>query len=152
MGARSVVSEERRAVANNDELFINERIMGGCNHPDYSLEEERSWGHTYQYAVCTSCDARAHLYNSAFHESDPLLELKLLVPRHCQDMISIRRVLRHIENHGWRWSLQQRNSAFRYYVVKGVQQIEGQERDLELDAACSAIVLLAKALPHGLSG
>lgn len=144
--------EERGIMASEDEFLINERIMGACNHPDYSLDEERSYGHTYQLAICSKCGTRAHLSSSSFDKQNPLSELKRLVPRHCQDMIMARRVLRHIEDQGWRWSLQRRDGSFLYSFSNGAKRIEGHASRIELEAISTALVSLAKSLPHGLGG
>ena len=147
-----MMSEERGMMATEDEFLINERLMGACNHPDYFLEEKRSYGYTFEIAVCSHCGASAHLSSSSFDQPEPLKELKLLVPRHCQDMIMVRRVLRHLESENWRWSLQGRDGSFQYSLSKGSLRVEGNSSRVELDAICSALVLLAKSLPSRLGG
>jgi hypothetical protein len=139
---------EKPPLATEIECQINNRIMGACNHPDCSIEEERSYGHTYEVAICSECGARKHLSGSSYGvHPDPLMELKSLIPRHCQDMVMIRRVLRHMEDHGWRWSTERRDGEFLYSISNGVRKFDGVPSRVELEAICSAIATVAAALP-----
>jgi len=133
-------------MATEEELLINERLFGACNHPDYTLESERSWGRTYQHAVCVSCNARADLYGEFSGTTDPLMELKLLIPRHCRDMIAINKVLRHLEGDGWRWTVQRRDGAHQFSIAKGQMHIQGIAAADETSAARSALVRVATSL------
>ncbi|MGF6495455.1 putative RNA binding protein YcfA (HicA-like mRNA interferase family) [Luteibacter sp. 621] len=130
-------------VATMTELLINERIMGGCNHPDFIIEADMQGGHRFEYAACTHCDTKAHLYRDVVNISDPALELRKLIPRHCLDMIAINKVLRHLEQNGWRWTVQRRNGSHQFTLENITERIEGPSHKDEAKAAEGALALLA---------
>jgi hypothetical protein len=132
-------------IATDDELLIHAQLMGGCNHPDFVFEAEKVWGHRFEHAACTHCNAKAHLYGGSAGTSDPLRELKRLIPRHCQDMIAINKVLRHLERHGWRWTVQRRDGSHQFAIEKGAIRVEGRPHSDETAAAAAALTRLAKS-------
>lgn len=139
-------------MASPDECLVNERVMGECNHPDCCVEEERSYGYTYEIAVCSRCGLRASVKRPLFEElpNDPLAALKDTIQPHFLDMVMVRRVLRSIEAGGGTWSRARRDGLFQYSIRKGVTQVSGVESRIEKDAITDAIVKFAKLLPaHG---
>lgn len=100
--------------ATADELLINTRVMGNCNHPDHTVDVEQDHGTEFYYAVCTKCGARSMI--DSFHPRPPpppglhLLPharpstdwppdiLKCLVPHYAEDVVLARKVTRPVRN------------------------------------------------------
>ena len=125
------------------EFRINEKIMGGCNHPDYVIEQEFCEGHQYEVAVCVSCGAREAIYSS--NERHPLDVLKDKVQPHCLDMTMIRRVTRKLESEGWRLTMTRVDRTHQYFLSKGGLQFSGEPARNELEAICNVVDKLAKS-------
>jgi len=137
--------ERGEKMATDDELLIHVRLMGGCDHPDFTFKTEKDWGHQFEYAACTRCNAKAHLFRGLGGTPDPLRELKRLIPRHCQDMIAVNKVLRHLESQGWHWSVQRRNGSHQFVLENGWVRVEGAAHADEAAAAASTLIRLANS-------
>ena len=134
-------------MASPSECLVNQAIMGGCNHPDCSIEEERYAGRSWEVAVCVNCGLREPIYGSLVGEKpDPLQVLKAKIPNHFADMTMLRRVLRELELQGWRWSVNKRDGVYHYSISKGQIQVDGAPSTIETEAVSDAITRLARRL------
>lgn len=127
-----------------EELIINERIMGGCNHPDHTTETIREHGYEYSYLICTVCGERFSEFGGYLKEEKPKDYLKKYVPLYCEDIVLARKVVRHLESHGWKSFLKIENGKYRYSFNKDTLTVSSEPKNSELESICSAAVSLAK--------
>lgn len=68
------------------------------------------------------------------------------IPKHCADLMMVRRVLRHLESRVWRWESTQRDGIFQYRVFKAT--ISAREKSLRDEhlAVASALDALTRVL------
>lgn len=131
------------------ELLINEIVMGRCNHPDHTTETKREHGFESEYLICTKCGER--LWDDDFEykwekKNRPRDYLKKFVPRHCEDVIASRAVVRHLESRGWTQMLRVVNGEYQCTFRNRDAVTEGSFEASEESAICSAAEKLAKTL------
>lgn len=133
------------------ELLINERIMGGCNHPDHTTETKREDGHDYRYLICTKCGQRfwddEYLVPWEKETKNPKDYLRKFVPLYCEDVVMARAIVRHLEAKDWKPFMRTENGKYRYSFSKGTVTIEGGLENSEHAAICSAAEKLVKQTP-----
>ncbi len=133
------------------EILIHQHLMGGCIHLDFKIIEERSFGHMSKKVVCVDCGISVFFPFRMSSETAPtsgelLACLKDLIPPHCLDIITTRRVLRHLETQGWRWSRLGRDGKFQFTLERGNHRVVGEPSQLEHVAIASVIAQLARQL------
>ena len=129
------------------EYLLNNRIMGGCNHPDYFVEPDKR-NRRFADAVCTLCGATAPLSPGHFEDDEtPQKPFDILIPKHTADLAMVRSVLRKLESQDWRWSNQCRDGVFQYFIRKGIREFNGIPSTNELSVICSALGKLVLSLP-----
>lgn len=133
-----------------EDLLINERIMGKCNHLDFDYEEVMEYGQIVRYLVCTSCDEKfydvlAYTFDHKPKKKRPRNYLSLQTPSYGSDYALAQMVVRHLKSRGWDCQGRRRNKIFTYIISKGRDSFVGEEKATEHAAICSAASKLARS-------
>ncbi|MEO7324958.1 MAG: hypothetical protein ABIW82_09030 [Dokdonella sp.] len=132
-----------------EDLLINEKLMGGCNHPDYRVrtERDRYYQGVWTLHVCTRCGAEFS-YSLPFGETaTPKPDyLQKYVPRHTGDLVRARIVLRRLEQAGWVPFFKRRDGSVSVSLERDGRRFEGAESSAEQLALGSVFVKMAEAV------
>lgn len=131
-----------------DDLLINSIIFNQCNHPDHTTETTAEHGYENIELICTVCGVKKwdYEYKELLNEgvSIPPDYMKKFVPPHGVDIVTTRKIVRHLEESGWKSSISARNGKYKVNFSKGEESMSGEPVPTEHEAIRSAAVLLAK--------
>lgn len=126
----------------DEELDINEKLLKQCNHSSHTTETGREDGYDYYYLICTKCGERFddddHPYLDKNYSKKPDDYCKKFIPLHCHDVVMARKLLRQLEELGWKLSFTNRNNAYICNITKGIRKFTSDETPTEQAAICNA--------------
>jgi hypothetical protein len=140
---------EKRRLPTVAELFINETALGQCNHPEHTTETVREGRDALEYLLCTKCGQRFDDDDYEYRwegKKRPPDYLERFVPRHCEDIIMARALIRRLEGQGWMQTFRAVNGKYQCSFRKGDVILAGSFEPSEEQAICTAAVELGKVI------
>ena len=113
--------EEAMSTPTTDDLLINEKVMGRCNHRRFRHEVVQRKRASYLKLVCEGCGDSADVDPDLFNESPEIQSDYMtasMTPVYSQHLPVARTVIRRLESRGWTSSMRVTNGAIVLSLVK----------------------------------
>ena len=140
--------EEAMSTPTTDDLLINEKVMGRCNHRRFRREVVQGKRASYLKLVCEGCgdsvDVDPDLFNE-FPEIQSDYMTASMTPVYSQHLPVARTVIRRLESRGWTSSMRVTNGAIVLSLVKDDLQIRSGPHSQEQKAIVDAVAKLARS-------
>ena len=131
--------------ANKDELTVNEKVFGKCNHDYWSDFQDQ---HNRRLLVCEDCKEEIEYRNSSdpFGDDAPSLKpadfLKSTIPRYSQDDVLASLILSTLERKGWIPFLKTDGHTFVCVLTRVNKKFSSEKNETRAAAICEVAAKL----------
>ena len=133
-------------LATSNELVVNEKIFGECNHRDWVRSTDQFGGVSL---VCVSCGQEFHYHDKELTPALPENEFLLSKVRKSSEDIPANVALRKIESAGWRALLERRAGNYVCTFEKGANRFSSNAAASMGSAICDAAARLGSSGQFG---